>query len=132
MNNRKLVQYVIYATSAVAVVVMGLKLTGFIPSPVFKAIVFGKLLGIFYFFSGVFLYKRGFHLGESLFLLVVMGGMLIRMGVLLAAILLIPKVLKINEFSFILVVFIFYILYLCAEIFYLHNMQTTKKLINSK
>lgn len=68
------------------------------------------------FLLGLFLIYKGFKKNDKLFLVLVLGGMTVRMFLVLILIIVALKMLKFNLYSFIFTTFILYIYFLIGEI----------------
>lgn len=86
-----------------------------------------ELLSLFYgflfptvnFIFGLFTIQFGFEKSDKIFLIIVFGGLIIRLFLMLALILMALKFLFVSLNSFIFTTFIFYFYYLIVEIFIL-------------
>ena len=97
-------------------------LTEEITKPVFLALGMSTLN----YLGAILLLSYGIKKESQKFLLIVLGGMTLRMFFMLILIILAILFLKINQYYFIFTVFILYFLYLAAEIYI--TVKTDKKI----
>jgi hypothetical protein len=114
----------------ISVLIFSVFLTGFVfyfvelLSPqVWKAFLSGGILTTLNFFSGILSLRIALKSGANRFLSIVLGGMLIRMALMLGIVFIWLKFLQIKDDVFIFVIFIFYSFYLIAEIFYFYLLK---------
>ncbi len=84
------------------------------------AVLWGLLLTFFNFLAGFTSIKLGIHKSHKLFLINILGGMVIRIFILLAVVFISVSFLEISHLTFIFSILFFYILYLIVEILYLN------------
>jgi hypothetical protein len=92
----------------------------FISETFFVSVLTGTALSVFNFLLGILAVKIGLKSSRSIFLKAILGGMVLRMFLLLAMVFISLKFLNINENSFIFSILFFYILFLIIEIIYLY------------
>ena len=85
----------------------------------YKSIVLGALLSLINFTIGIFSIKMSIKRSDKFFLITLWGGLLFRLIIGLALVIIILIFLEINAYGFIFSIFFFYIFYLFIEIFYL-------------
>ena len=86
----------------------------------FKSVIIGGAISSFNFILGLFAVKIGLKSNQDIFLKAVLGGMMIRLFLVLVLVFISLKFLNINENSFIFSILFFYILFLIIEIIYLY------------
>jgi hypothetical protein len=96
----------------------------------FFSLFYGFLFPTVNFIFGFFTIHFGFEKSNNIFLIIVFGGLIIRLFLMLALILIALKFLFVTLNSFIFTTFIFYFYYLIVEIFILT--QKKNLLINTK
>ncbi len=94
--------------------------SGKIQSTTFSSFAIAGGLTTFNFVLGLLAIKIGISRSDKIFILSILGGMLIRMILLLGVVFISLKFLEINHNSFIFTVLFFYIYYLIIEIIYLN------------
>ncbi len=97
-----------------------------INSELFFSLFYGTIFSTFNFFLGTISIYFGFEKSNNIFLLVVFGGLVVRLLLMLILIVIALKFLFVTLYSFIFTNFIFYFYYLLIEIFILIH---KKKLI---
>jgi hypothetical protein len=95
--------------------------TGKIEYATFRASFAGIIIALVNYLIGFYLLKIGLNKPDKLFLTIVMGGMVIRLFLVLISIIISIKLLKISQDSFIFAIFTFYIFFLTLEIINLSN-----------
>ena len=83
--------------------------------------IYAYLYNLLNSFSSILLFNLGIEKDNKTFFLLILGGMSLRLLLMLAAIIITIKFLFINREAFILVFFIFYFLLLFVEILYFHK-----------
>ena len=96
----------------------------FVSETFFISVITGGVLSTFNFLLGILAIKIGLKPSGDLFFKAVIGGMILRLFLVLVLVFISLKFLNINENSFIFSILFFYILYLIFEIIYL-NMKKT-------
>lgn len=91
-----------------------------ISQTIFKSIVIGNFISLLNFIIGFLLLKFSVNKSEKVFLLVLWGGLLLRLFLGLCLILITLIFLEINTYGFIFSILFFYVFYLLIEIFYLN------------
>lgn len=86
----------------------------------FISIMTGIGINLFNFILGIIFFRLGIFRSNSLFLLSIMGGILIRMLLTLFAVLMCLLFLELKPLSFIFSILFFYFLHLSIEIIYLN------------
>jgi hypothetical protein len=87
----------------------------------FLSLLYGFIFSTFNFFLGVLSIHFGFEKSDKIFLIVVFGGLVIRLIMMLILIIIALKFLFVRLNSFIFTTFIFYFYYLIVEIFILNQ-----------
>lgn len=100
--------------------------TGTLSHSEWIAFLTGSLSTTFNFILGLVPIRIGINSSQKKFLIIVFGGILIRMTLMLAVVYLALKFLQISANVFIFVIFVFYTFYLFAEIFYLYLLKERK------
>jgi hypothetical protein len=95
--------------------------TGKIEYATLRASFAGIIIALVNYLIGFYLLKIGLNKPDKLFLTIVMGGMVIRLFLVLISIIISIKLLKISQDSFIFAIFTFYIFFLTLEIINLSN-----------
>ncbi len=90
----------------------------------FVSAVIGGGLSTLNFLIGLTAIKVGLSHSQDLFFKVVLGGMVVRLLLMLALVFISLKFLNINQNSFIFSILFFYILYLIIEVIYLYMKKT--------
>jgi phosphatidylserine synthase len=86
----------------------------------FNAIAIALGLTTVNFLLGILAVKIGIYKSDKIFITSILGGMTIRLLILLGAVFISLKFLEINHNNFIFTLLFFYIYYLSIEIFYLN------------
>jgi hypothetical protein len=94
-----------------------------IDSKTLITILAGGGIPFFNFITGYFSIRISLNQSDSLFLVIFLGGMLLRLFLMLLAVFLVLRFLEILAYTFIFIIFIFYILYLISEIFYINQVK---------
>ena len=92
----------------------------FVSETFFISVITGGVLSTFNFLLGILAIKIGLKPSGDLFFKAVIGGMILRLFLVLVLVFISLKFLNINENSFIFSILFFYILYLIIEIIYLY------------
>jgi hypothetical protein len=108
-------------TLIVCVTVFVLYQTGTIEYDIFRSGFAGIIIALVNYLAGFYLLRIGLNKPDKLFLAIVMGGMVIRLFLVLISIIISIKLLKISQDSFIFAIFTFYIFFLTLEIINLSN-----------
>ena len=87
---------------------------------IFKSILLGALLSMINFTIGLLLIKFSVNKSDNIFLFALLGGILFRLILGLALVLITLIFLEINTYGFIFSILFFYVFYLLIEIFYLN------------
>jgi hypothetical protein len=91
------------------------------------SIICGYLIGLVNAFSGYKLNNMAFNKPVKMFMILVFGGMGIRMMFIAISIVILLYIAKLDEVSLVATVFFFYILFAALEINYLHKKQLLNK-----
>lgn len=86
----------------------------------FLSIALAAAVSLINFLLGIWFYKIGINRSNSIFFISVLGGIVIRLIVMLMAVLMCLIFLELNRISFIFSIFIFYFLHLSIEVIYLN------------
>lgn len=81
------------------------------------------LLAILNFYAGIFTFRKALNSEKERFSGIVLGGTVIRLMLMLAAVYISLKFLQFRTDVFIFVIFVFYTFYLIAEIFYFYLLR---------
>ena len=92
----------------------------FISEIFFVSVIIGGALFSFNFLIGLLAIKMGLKSSQAVFLKLILGGMVLRLFLMLVLVFISLKFLNIKENSFIFSILFFYILYLILEVFYLN------------
>ena len=87
---------------------------------IFLSIIIGAAIIFINFLLGIWFFKIGFKRSQSIFLISILGGLVIRLFLTLTSVLMCLLFLELNRLSFIFSIFIFYFLHLTIEIIYLN------------
>lgn len=90
-------------------------------SDLFFSLFYGFIFSTFNFFLGVLSIHFGFEKSDKLFLIIVFGGLVLRLFLMFILIMIALKFLFVRINSFIFTTFIFYFYYLIVEIFILNQ-----------
>lgn len=93
-----------------------MKATGHISLPLFNSLFWGFLIPLIHFFIGHFANRSGIDKSANFFLILVLGGLVLRLFIALILIILVLTFLNVSLYSFIFTVFISYIYFLIIEI----------------
>ena len=96
----------------------------FISKMFFISILIGGILATINFFLGLITIKISLNYSQNKFFIAIFGGLILRLFLILSAVFISLKFLKINENSFIFSILFFYIFYLIIEIIYLYMKKT--------
>ena len=94
--------------------------SGKIQNTTFNSLVVAGVITTINFLLGLLAIKIGISGSDKIFISSILGGMVIRLFLLLGIVFISLKFLEINHNSFIFTVLFFYIYYLIIEIFYLN------------
>lgn len=103
--------------------------SGFISELFLYSAIYAGVLNLLNSLSAFFLFKYSFGKSNNIFLIANLGGMGVRLLILLLAVFIFIKFLNIDKYGFILTFFIFYFFLLIFEIYYFKN-KVEKKGIN--
>jgi hypothetical protein len=92
----------------------------FVSGSFFKSVAVGGAISTFNFLLGFFAIKISIKSSRDFFFKAILGGMVLRLFLVLILVFISLKFLNINENSFIFSILFFYILYLIIEIIYLN------------
>lgn len=112
-------------------VITFLYLTNSITQSELTASIYAGLLNLLNTFIAFFLFEKSKGKPNNLFLLSVLGGMGIRLVVILLAVIILIKFLNVDRYGFILVFFIFYFLLLSVEIMHFYSSMKAKNLTDT-
>ena len=90
--------------------------TSLINSQIVISMFYGLTISTFNFLVGMILYKYGLYKSDKIFLIIVLGGMVIRLFIVFVLIVITLKLLLVSLNSFIFTLFICYFYYLLIEI----------------
>lgn len=107
----------------VLAVLIYLNLNSGISLQLFSSILYGIVISTFNFLLGLFSIKFGLEKSQKKFLIIVFGGLVLRLFITFSLIVIALKFLDVTLNSFIFTVFIFYFYYLMIEIFYLNSFK---------
>lgn len=102
-----------------SVFVFTLPYTKLISLEIFREIKWGWILTSINFYAGILPIIYALNKREKTFLIIVLGGMVMRLFLMLGIIIIFLQFLEFSQNAFIFTVFIFYNLYLFIEIIYL-------------
>jgi hypothetical protein len=86
-----------------------------------KSFILAGVITYLNFVSGYFFLKFSYKKSDIIFLIMILGGMLLRLFMILLLVFISLKFLDIKTSVFIFVIFFFYIFYLLVEILYLYR-----------
>jgi hypothetical protein len=86
-----------------------------------KSFILAGVITYLNFVSGYFFMKFSYGKSDTIFLIMIFGGMLLRLFMILLLVLISLKFLEIKTGVFIFVIFFFYVFYLFIEILYLYK-----------
>ncbi len=132
MRYRKFIRFSGYFVAVVLVVLLIMRSFGYLSGQELKSMVFAKILTTLNFISGMYLNEKGLKKGQNSFFLLVLGGMGLRIFLLVPLIIFSPDLLKLNANYFIFTFFVFYVFFLGTELVYLAKHETTSFTLNSK
>lgn len=92
----------------------------------FYSLLYGFIFSTLNFLLGVYSIHFGFEKSDKIFLIVVFGGLVVRLILMLILIVIALKFLFVRLNSFIFTTFIFYFYYLIVEIFILNQKKNFK------
>ena len=87
---------------------------------VFKSIFIGDAIAFLNFILGMICILYGINRSNKIFLISLFGGLILRLTIMLALVLVCLKFLDINEISFIFSLLFFYFFYVIIEVIYLY------------
>jgi hypothetical protein len=87
----------------------------------FKSFILAGVIAYLNFLSGYLFLKFSHNRSDNIFLIMIMGGMLLRLFMILLLVFISLKFLDIKTGVFIFVIFFFYVFYLLIEILYLYR-----------
>lgn len=119
INEKTLRRLTILITVTAFIVVTILFITSLVSSQNFLSFILGTSLALLNFLLGFLLLNYSIGKPDKIFLIILWGGMFLRIILLLTLVFIILYFLEINTVTFIFSIFIFYIFYLFDEIFYL-------------
>ena len=119
-SEQYLLLFAILFTITFYVIISIFFLLSLISQKIFESILLGNSISILNFIIGFSLLKFSINKTEQVFLLALWGGILIRLILGLALILITLIFLEINTYGFIFSILFFYVFYLLIEIFYLN------------
>lgn len=93
---------------------------------IFNSLLYGFLISTLNFFMGVLSIRFGLDKSDKTFLIVVFGGVILRLFIILILIILVLNFLFVSLNSFIFTTFIFYFYYLIVEIYILSQKKNIK------
>ena len=94
---------------------------GSINSTEFNSLFYGFLFSSINFFLGIISIHFGFEKSDNIFLILVLGGLIVRLFLMLILIVIALKFLYVSLYSFIFTTFILYFYYLIVEFFILNK-----------
>jgi len=86
-----------------------------------KPFIIAGVITYLNFVSGYLFLKFSYNKSDSIFLIIILGGMLLRLFLMLLVVFISLKFLDIKTSVFIFVIFFFYVFYLFSEILYLYK-----------
>ena len=92
-----------------------------IPFDFLKSFILAGVITYLNFLSGYLFLKFSYKKSDNLFLIMILGGMLLRLFMILLLVFISLKFLDIKTGVFIFVIFFFYVFYLLIEILYLYR-----------
>lgn len=87
---------------------------------VFKSIFIGDAISFLNFMMGIACILYGINRSNKIFLISLFGGLILRLTIMLALVIVCLKFLDINEISFIFSLLFFYFFYVIIEVIYLY------------
>ena len=89
----------------------------------FKAFILAGVITYLNFVSGYLFLKFSNNKSDNIFLIMVLGGMILRLFMILLLVFISLKFLDIKTGVFIFIIFFFYVFYLLVEILYLYRVK---------
>ncbi len=120
-NSGLFVKICVSITLVIFFIIYILFAAGKIDEVIFHSIILAVAITSVNFFLGILAIKLGLTSSDKIFIISILGGMLVRLILLLGAVFISLKFLDINHNSFIFTVLFFYIYYLTIEVFYLNS-----------
>ena len=108
------------------VVVIGLFLSGKIETVIFNSLLYGFIIATLNFLSGIISLRYGLEKSDKIFLIIVFGGLILRLFIVFSLIIITINFLFVRLNSFIFITFIFYFYYLIIEIYILSQKKNIK------
>jgi len=119
MNSKRFINRVSYLLLALLVVLMVCFYAGLLNREQLIAIIFAKVIMTGHFLLGMKFTVKGLNKPQEIFMIYVFGGMAIRLFLVAGVILFCLYILKLNFNYLIFAIFLFYILFMALEIWYL-------------
>ena len=119
-NEKQLLLVALVISIQTLLIVTVFFLLSIISGLIFKSILLGALLSMINFTIGLLLIKFSVNKSDNIFLFALWGGILFRLILGLALVLITLIFLEINTYGFIFSILFFYVFYLLIEIFYLN------------
>jgi len=119
-NEKQLLIFCLLVSFISILIITILFLSSSISGLIFKSILLGAFLSIMNFTIGLLLIKLSEKKSEKIFLIVLWGGLLLRLILGLSLVIITLIFLEINTYGFIFSILFFYVFYLFIEIFYLN------------
>lgn len=110
----------------ISIVIASYPLAVFSNSEIIIATAVGAILSTANIIAGYFSIEYAFNKSMTRFLKTILGGMGIRMLVLLLAMLFVIQVIKLHVLAFTISLFIYYVIFLVLEIFYIDQKVRAK------
>ena len=131
-NKRMRISNIFYVIPVLfIIIILILYFLGRFESITFSSFLYGFLIATLNFLLGIFSIKIGLHKSNQIFLIVVFGGIILRLFIILLLILLTLNFLFVSLNSFIFTTFILYFYYLTVEIYILIQKKDIKIKINN-
>jgi hypothetical protein len=121
-----------FAIAAGFFIIVMLFVSGIIELTLFYELLTAKILTSANYAVGILFLLIGFHRPDKEFLIIVFGGMVVRMFAMLIAIIISLKLLNLSEKTFIIIVFLFYFYFLTIEIGFLIKTNIKKNYKNDE
>lgn len=116
MKNNRLFLFSVLPFILVCLILLFLSVTTQIIQALFNSLFWGFLIPLIHFSVGHFANKAGMEKSANFFLILVLGGLVLRLFIALILIILVLTFLNVSLYSFIFTVFISYIYFLIIEI----------------
>ncbi len=129
MNGRKKISTIkiIISLYILAIIVfLLLHFTSMIQSNITKSVLLGILYNLVNFSAAIVLFSISVAKSNKTFLILNFGGMVLRLMLMLAALIISIITLKIEQYAFIFTFLFFYVLSIGGEILYFHERQLKK------